>query len=306
MWYKEKADVRLQGDVLFKLDTLLKETMQSSSASKIHALPPAELSLSCDSDSCNEYGCTSAFTIGKTGITASIDTDVIFAPEQFNAQNLITWSQSFAMPFKITNVLYITTKEYEYVIVQPSNNRDFSQELFSKIKESGSIKVTLIDSLSSFTEIPNIRYRYVVFDDADFTALAHQDTSVIKIDGNADGGAVQFREGDTVAYVDMTSLLGAVFSGNSQIYTCTMQKAIAKIQLVSSVYLKKAQKLKDYYNSATSPRPSCAFYYGDNTQDILNSFMGTTDLTMLSTYHEAITTLQHINEKALRSCRELY
>ena len=305
LWYKEKADVRLQADVLSKLGNILKKSSQISAASKAHQLPDLDLTFRCDPEACNDYGCTSSLEIGKSGLNFPIDTEVIFAPRKIKANNLITWTQSWNAPFKVTNMLYITTSQYQYIVVKPASpsSTDIAQQLYDKLKESTYITVQLVENnaLDQFIEVPNVEYKYIVFNNPSLSSL--QDKKYLLINGDLTSGTVTFKDSMLLLpYLGLPSLLGAVFSDDANFYRCTMNKAIAQFKLVSVIYLEKAKRLYEFYNLTTT-RKSCTFYYDQQTsQKILSNFKDTLILPPI----DSINTLQRYNEKALLSCRELY
>lgn len=182
----------------------------------------------------------------------------IFPPKKLESNRLITITQDWNLPYRVTNLLYLSSPKIRYIIVGDS---DFAKEIFKSIPNE-----TNKDIYGPSDDIPNKGDNQVkmIFVDGSallpvsFVNMPKGTVAAIKINnGDRDKGEITFFEAEGVSfdnkgtsyYIRMPTLLGAVFAGNKELYECSMENSFKKLNIVSQVYKSKTNGLYSYYQS---------------------------------------------------------
>lgn len=213
---------------------------------------------------------------GVEGLPARVQNslDPIFAPPQVRSSRLILWSLPYFMPFKITDILLVTSNNHHYYFLGSGNG--FTEEFIGGATDSDeklSIKVKQVNSLSEIETVDNqLNIRLI---DADGISIKSgtplpeswrhlDDQMVTAVSFTANKEVLFFRKKGLVwnqlnfqpiPIVSFPShrnaaYYGAVFTEDPETYLCNMQKAYQRIRLIAEVYENKVKELDSYYSSS--------------------------------------------------------
>src|SRR3989344_9381424 len=213
---------------------------------------------------------------GVEGLPARVQNglDPIFAPINFRGSRLILWSLPYALPFKITDFLLVTSDYNQYFFIGEGNG--LSDEFIEGALDSNpklSVSAQKINGLSEIAvKSQNIRVRIIDADGDQIQSggritenlLILEDEAVTAISFTANKEANFFRkEGATwkklnlqpIAIVSKTdqrdaAIYGAIFPEDPASYLCNMQKAYQKIRFIAEIYQGKVQELEEYYQGS--------------------------------------------------------
>jgi hypothetical protein len=255
---KKMSDEKLAQKIVRDTSTILTQSSISSGKSGLITLIKP-LEFRCNPETCTSEGCSSSFAVPGSGISWDTRVQSIFSPSPIEGRQMVSWSIDWSIPYRVTNFLYLTSPEVRYVFVGSPGT---PVENIHNMLPTGITK-ELVPS-SSVPSIPN-RNNYKVkfiFYNANPTSvptslksMRDHDVTAVQIlpnPGEESFGIVTFYQkgpsgfvakGKPMAYLGNASVLGAIFSENSQLYECNMKKAFLKLSRVSQVHLGKIDKL---------------------------------------------------------------
>lgn len=187
----------------------------------------------------------------------SFGNNIIFSPERIEGHALITYALGWDMPYRSSNMLYLTQPEVRYVFFT-----DVS-EIYEMMPDA--VNKELVSDGASLKDQNSPAVRVVVkhdssaLDGLDLGALNSLDSDVLtlvgvkKLSAAPETAEVTYFEktGDTTygpaatfTVIGEEALLGAVFSGSHELFECTLGRALERYQYVTEVYLNRATELK--------------------------------------------------------------
>ena len=184
----------------------------------------------------------------------------VFAPSKIESTRLMTWTLDWNIPYRVTNFLYLTSPNVRHILVGSDSlaykiNKSMPKELnkeWIKPSDIGSVK-DKNDAKVRFVFINTVVDNDVL---QEFSKMRIGDVTALKVEGGEDKGTVEFFEKKgsdfeskgTSYYLRMPSLIGAVFTEYFEMYNCVMESAFKKLNIVTQIYKKKTERMKDYYN----------------------------------------------------------
>ncbi|MFP4117706.1 MAG: hypothetical protein ACLFTR_02170 [Candidatus Woesearchaeota archaeon] len=275
----DSAQQRISATALEGISNIFEAARTGTSMSATVDIPDIEIKFSCENElfGDNTY---SEYRVG--GFSRRIDALPTFAPGNLEGDNLVTWTQSWEMPFNVMNFLLITNEQTRFFFVK---NDDFS-DIYEDIENSFSdnMKVEFVDSIDDdrFADFNDDFSIVVLFseDDEDPDDLDAIDETfsgfyrVVQITPDRDMfGTINFYEDaahvSEIKYAGRASLYGALFSPDKEYYDCSMSKAMERFVRVSCIYNQKHRSLADYYSSDAQ----CVSVY-DRVLDIFRELHG--------------------------------
>lgn len=322
------SEDKMTVQTLQDIDKLLTAAFISTESYQLTALPDVAIELAC-----NEY------TI-RNG-QHDLGNRVVFGPKLIQGDDLFSWSKDLEYPFRVTNFLYVTSPEILYLFIYPDNdigvNNSF-QNLQLSLKDKIASNVL---SASGEREKQGFNYLFrresqlngVVIKNnyhvraiflgveprmsASMKQMDDSQVSALKVTGALDSGTIEFYEKSnylftpktnaSYPYVSFEMLLGAIFSEESETFSCNLGKVMTHYERVNSIYTKRARQLEDTYHARSS---FCEPFYlsiidtmGEvNTR--LNGAYNASVANMLKSYKSS---LQSKNEELLTgSCETIY
>ena len=257
------------------------------------------------------------------GLPQQLNSINIFSPSSVSGKNILLRTLDFSIPYRITNLIYLTSPRYRYIFV---GNGDAK-------------KLEVMMSNDTFNDyfltLDNIEYRgeektrFVFFGGLpaaipigdgssvpiDYEKIFDEDVSAIKINGDFQSGTIEFFEKSGTSfqltgesyYIGENILLGAVFTDDSETYNCVMDNVFEKINIVTQIYKKKVESIKDRYISDNHrcKDHSGTIYNLDNFDEILvaSTFTQANSNKIIN----AAVKIEAQNKQAqLRSCATIY
>lgn len=184
----------------------------------------------------------------------SFGNNIIFSPERIEGHALITYALGWDMPYRSSNMLYLTQPEVRYVFFT-----DVS-EIYEMMPDA--VNKEIVSDGASLKDQNSPAVRVVVKQgnselNLDLGALNSLDAEVLSVIGierlGTDLNKVTYFEktGEktykpvaTFPVIGEEALLGAVFSGSHELFECTLGRALERYQYVTEVYLNRATELK--------------------------------------------------------------
>lgn len=252
----------------------------------------------------------------------SFGNNIIFSPERIEGHALITYALGWDMPYRSSNMLYLTQPEVRYIFLTEV------EEVYDLMPDAVNTELVSETEASSLKTQNSPSVRVVVKqgnwdpDNLNLGALNSLDSDVLtvvevkKLSAASETAEVTYFEktGDKTfepiepafTVIGEEALLGAVFSGSSELFGCTLGRALERYQYVTEVYLNRATELK----SATLPK-ACTDRYATATA-LLTGLYGeiitySNDLGSPGDIQKYVEDLSALNDQLkLFSCPTLY
>lgn len=224
---------------------------------------------------------------GIKGSSASVETPIeaIFSPKEIQSNQIIAWSMPFKFPFKVMDVLMLTSLSTKYYFIG-SSDPTFITELKNS---TGGLNVDFIDSFEEINAIGNYHVKIVDFDSGvDGSTITHngyvpeslkslRDSQVSAVSFMGTGAVNFYEKSDAVfkkvngAEVKLVSIKPAerdvskyaiIFSSGEDAYKCNMMKVFKRLAIMVVAYSHKYEELKNYYDPSSlsfwvHENPSC-------------------------------------------------
>lgn len=227
-----------------------------------------------------EFKCEDDFaSLGiKDGAFRELPIAPIFAPIEIRTSGLVTWSLPYKLPFKVTDLLMITSTNTKYYVVGDDGQgfrEEMEKALSSQEEDQVKFNFEFLDEddydLAGIGGNQQVRVVYLSpLDQIDFgnipanlNDLGPKQLSAVDISGRQiqyytkmKGNSAWRREGETMPLVSLSgekeaARYAAIFAGNAESYKCNMRKVFERLEYVAEVYAGKLQELKEYYVAET-------------------------------------------------------
>jgi hypothetical protein len=318
--HKDVADVQISSTVITDFDAILTGALVSTDTVNIIDIPKLDINFECDK-----------FNIGQ--VKKQTQDRIIFSPDLIKGGTLITYGTDWSYPYRISNILYLTTPQVRYIIVDDVGEMGeyLNDSLPTEINKE-LIDRSVIDS-GNLQNLNDYRVKFIYLSTGDLNLLEakslapfqdmlnqHVSAIVVEKDSNTpELGHVTFYQKQGLnwefqeieqGYYTKESLMGAVYAADYDMYKCGMDKAFKKLNIITNIVLNRTTRLKDDYGVGHD----CYSIYEDAEPD-LNSIA--TDSSGEFSYNAAnfiYTTLNNvgvdlkdINQRAqLYSCVLIY
>jgi len=289
---KSVSEQKLSATMAADLETIFAGASVSKGTSHMFEIPNLEMNFDC-----------SRFYMGQ--INKPLGKQVIFAPSKVKGDKLLTLTLEWNVPFKSSNFLFVTSPDVRYIFVYDSSSLDLLglindslpsglnaefyeaadanavRSLMNSISDKNNYKVRFVFVVSSFDENSLNNFNFsklsgMVGDDLTALLIKPSGGSVKNVYFFKSNGGSFVLVGDSISFdfvspreevEALPSLLGAIISDDLESYNCIMRKAFERLELVSSIYLDKVDKLNNFY--VTPPgKPVCANFVDATTPSI--------------------------------------
>jgi len=272
-WQKKSSESKIDVAVLTNLDAILTGVRTTEYSTNVVTIPKSEISFDCD----NYY-------IGST--KKPIKGSIIFAPGLISGTKILTQTLSWSMPFKIANFLYLTSPQIRYILVYdpaltPSKNllTDINKSLPTKyMLIQGQTEIAMNKEIWNKSYVKNVqdennyKVKFIFFNtgytnlaltnlqrmpDKDVTAIEVNEPNTINF---YQKGGPSFIYTGTSYYLGKEALIGAIFSENSEMFNCSIQKGFAQLEITSQIYRNRSYDLMNYYLGLNPPDTRCGVF----------------------------------------------
>lgn len=265
--------------------TLLKDITSIAVGSETTAGVTNELELSKASIS---FGCNT-IRIGQK--SQPLQQMAIFSPSTAQTP-LIIHTREWSLPFRVTNVVYLSSPKIRYVLIGDSTlAKQINKSMPEKFLEDYYEKTTDYTSFLSTPPQKDNHIRIILFKGGSYTdtttlknqlfskyaLLTNKETSLLIVDGSQNTGDIEFYskgktswdKQDTVPpttfhYLKEEMLVGAIFTDTYEQYQCIQSNMLKKLRTVSDIYDKRRHSL---FTNTTAPHMlvRCNSDYKDST-----------------------------------------
>lgn len=250
--------------LLKDLNTIFVGTEISRDTAATFEIPKTKLAFDCNS-----------YSIGS--VSFPLGDRFIFAPSEIESPEIVAWSKSWNLGFRVANFLYLTSPYTKYYVVYDSNVDDsevFANDIMNDLP-------TILDkemfdiNVAGDKRIENRHYERIIvlmfgsfdvsgldlgrYDPDDFREYDEDEITFIYVKSPAYQGGVKdsnfvadliFRNKNQLIIagpmeiIDKSALYAAFISGNPDIFECKYERAFTKAQFVTRLYSERAKKLK--------------------------------------------------------------
>ncbi len=317
---KSVSDKKLSVEILNSMDRIMSGQKTAQNRQDVIDMYEIRLSYLCG-------GCDCEFSL--EGMSKSKGNLIVFAPSSMKSDRLLTWTQSWSMPFRATNMIYMSIPEIKYYFIEPPDRieRDFISNMpanvtYEVVKDDDEHEIKDMDDIEYggeqmirlvFFENPSMPEGLRNVEDSLVTALYIDGTGGNWQNGKAmlkfykkDGSSFAPDKGewDSNDYpvLGAESAYGAVYTDSFQAFKCNMIDAVRRLEMVSRVYEKRSEKLSNAV--IDTPLAYCSVYYATNYFDGFNVAPASQEAGQL---YSSINTLATFNEGAvIQSCPRIY
>ena len=225
------------------------------------------------------------YVVDQSNNRRNIRNKILFAPTRIEKSELVTWSVSWDVPFRVTNFLFVSSPKIRYIFISSGAdneiykffNKSFPRELNGEFYDpSTNLPPESFQDLNNF----KVRFIFVGYNNPDISYVSNlkrmggEDVTALVINGDSmteslslgfyrksePANAVSFVEYPRLESLPPTgifgaaSLIGAVFSERPDDFICNMKKASDRLVLISKIYRNKAEVLSSSFGD-------CSGYY---------------------------------------------
>ena len=254
----ESAQQRISATALQGISNIFEAARTGTSMSASVRIPYLTIQFSCETGLFGDH-IYSEYRVG--GFSRRIDALPTFVPGDLTGDNLVTWTQSWNIPFSVMNFLYIVNDQTRFFFIDDPSHSD----VFNSIKDSFSsnIKSEFLDSIDNprFADFNDDYSIIVIFSDDESDPIDVEERVIETFSGNTrivqvvpeneNFGKVMYYDADNfgeVQYAGRASLYGAIFSPDENYYECSMRKALERLSRVACIYHQKHIALQEHYS----------------------------------------------------------
>ncbi len=296
MDYREAGETQIAAQILQDVGSLASSSLQAAGTAQDVEFGGVDLEISCNADTCTDYGCDQEFSFGGRDIMAPewMDLEPIFSSKDIDSDHLILWTLPWQAPYHVTNFLYLTDPEHRFIFVC-DEDCDLSGEVVSQVRDNIYLNEEYhdLDNGLTISDEGENQHNFVFFMDPDefdlddFDGVADsvkERSNILFIDpdeSNEDYGEVTFtsvdREGftrlvgdniedkkDAVPYVGIQMLIGAIYSDSKDDYVCNVRKAMLRYKDINNIYKDKSSELEDECGDEDRDCYGCDEHYDDS------------------------------------------
>lgn len=208
------------------------------------------------------------------GTTSSEETIIepIFAPGKIQTTEMITWSLPYKLPFKIMDVLMITSSDTKYYVIGDSSEQEFKEEILNSTID---LNFHFIDSFDEIDPGDSYHVRIIDFDSGisgsqitDNGAVPESlksmsDSKVSAVSFMASGGINYYQKesnhfekvnNEVVQLISNSpgerdaTKYAAMFAHDAEMYKCNMMKIFKRVEILAQIYEGKYDELVEYYS----------------------------------------------------------
>jgi len=274
--HRDISQTSTKATVLKNVEAVIAGASVSTDTISVLDIPNSNIEISCN-------------RVSVDGVSRQYQNLILFAPNLIKGDKLVTQTMGFSIPYKITNLLYMTSPQIRYRII---GNNDFAKESNKSLPIELKKEFYKPISIPTIRNLNNYKVRFIVFEDFDvygidltnLEKMQDSDVTAIKVVGDINQGEIQFyvKDGDSWSqqessfYIGKPYLIGAIYSDALEDYECNMENVFSRLNLVTQVYVKRTEELKKPEELSSIPsrqissRQECTDYYENALIDLKN------------------------------------
>ena len=248
------SDIKTSQTIVTNLESIFTGASISTDTVNVIDLPQAKVEFEC-----NQY------KIGS--VPRDTKGNIVFAPGFVEGKQMLTWALDWNVPFRVTNFLYVTDPQIRYVIV--NNSKNLGETMREELPEDMQVEIVHYDQLADLEDRNNYKVKYIFLGAQDHTALdgfqgmEDEEVTGVSLPGLVNEGGIvstgpitfwekdgtAFRDDGSTFYLNQEALIGAIFSGDIEMYNCEMKKAFRKLDLMTSIYINRSVQLQHFFGT---------------------------------------------------------
>lgn len=243
--YKQKdiSQQKLQLTLVTDIENILTGAIKSRGTAQSLPVPPQGIAFEC-TETCN-----CRFRIDKA--IKEFGDKAIFAPALLKDQELIVWSLELKLPYRATNLLYITNPNIKYYFVYDETKKQLLDETTKGIPPLLQYEKITIGQMAGIKEQGYQHTKFILFDVSP-TSLSDSfrkaSANAIKIDQNGvtfyEKSGTELKPVKILSYAGMPSIYAAIFAEDATMYECGLRTAFRKLSYISKIYAERAAELE--------------------------------------------------------------
>lgn len=265
---KSVTETSTKATVLKSIEAVITGASVSTDTTNIIDMPDSSIELSCG-------------RVSLSGVSKQYQNLILFAPSLIKGSKLITQTLAFSIPYRSTNLLYITSPQLRYIIIGDSGlAKEINKSLPSELKKE------FYPAMPQIQNSNNYKVRFVVFGEMiDFPKalekMPNYDVTSVRINGDNEKGIVEFYQKDGISwqakgasvYVGKQALIGSVYADTLELYECNMKNVFSRLNLVTKIYSERTKKLvQEAQKTASSRQVQCNQFYNNALNHLNNIF----------------------------------
>ncbi len=307
---KNASEASTRASALKDIESIITGTSVSTDTTKLIDIPSSNIEIGCN-----------RISLGK--VSKQYQSLILFAPSLIKGNKLITQTLTLNIPYRATNLLYVTSPQVRYIIIGDNN---LAKEINKSLPSQTAKEHFLLYDSSKIKYFSNYKIRFV-FANVNLPStipnslikIPNNDMSAVKISGDNKKGTIEFfqKSGNSFlpagssSYIGISSLLGAIYADALESYECSMANAFARHKLVTRIYKGKTNGLIN----TPSIKSDCNNVYKDargnlNTIEDISANIETSqhlDLTSINEIERASRELSDKNKDIQKfSCPLIY
>ena len=266
--FKQKAvsEQKIATTIVSDLEPIIAGAGVSEDAFNLVDIPKTDIQFICSGD-------YSAYTIPKTEMRdMPLTTDVIFSPDLIKGKRLYIWTLSWQMPFRVVNVIMMTSPNIRYEFVYDTNFFDYAHQIYDDLPDAVNKDIRQINELDNIENLGFDKTRFIFITNneqdvrcpGEFKGQDEKDVSAVMISYDEirfyKKGITGFT-GDPGAYpLNMFEIIegftekepiiyGAIYSWNKEMYDCNIRKAFKRLAIVADILKDRTIEIKTYYST---------------------------------------------------------
>lgn len=241
---KSVSETSAKATVLRGVESIIIGAGVSTDTTNIVDIPNSDIQVRCG-------------TISLGSLSKQYQNLILFAPSIIKGNKLITQTMPFSLPYRATNLLYLTSPQLRYIIIG-------STQLAEEVNKSlpSSIKKEFYSSMPQIKNENNYRVRFVVFEDMidlpeSLERMPDSDVSALRVVGDNEKGTVEFYQKrgtlwllkGSFVYIGKQSLIGAVYADTIDLYECSMKNTLLRLNFITKIQTERTNKLIELASS---------------------------------------------------------
>lgn len=257
--------------ITLDLKNLFTQTELDVRNSRTIKLPNIIMNFECDE-----------FTVEKSSSYQEIKYKTIFSPNKIKGRELLTYTNTYNIPYPVDYFVYMTSNQvrYDFVDCTVSGCDTLKKELISMLP----VNSTILNVKTDFSNVKNDNYykeRFIFIgtepsseDLSNLEKLNDKDvTAIYIIDSNLKYGKFFYYEKNGKNFIKLSTqhsylgkemLAGAVIS-DSELYDCNVKKSLSKFKILTYLYSNRLNNFtveySKYKSNTASQEYSCYQIY---------------------------------------------
>jgi len=290
------------------MNVLMSTLQQSPDSISVQQRVSYEINFKCDIEG-------HTFKIKDSG--SNLPNQAIFAPETIGDSRLITWIRTFKVPYDLTSTLYFTDEKTRYVFLNDSDNDKKVKYYYDLFPENISKEYITLTEFQNKGDQGHRQYILIINQEASDTNFGFEDIRLAKkikyvIAVNYTNKKINFYKFQDRAYLTNPvskdyftdeSIIGAMISGNPELYECAMNKILEQIRITADINEERIKSIANAYPLTHS----CQNFYSIISQTYFSDLSTASENKEYNNLTSNYNYIKSLNERIIRAgCTALY